>query len=105
MNKIVLGQGNRLVASRECSPGCASLHPAPTDEDLSVGTPARHPTDEDLSVGTPARGYYHPLTPVVAKTGDGTPYTCSSIERSRTYGSPYSTKIGFKTREKGYASK
>ena len=27
--------------------------PAPTDEDMSAGTPIDHPTDEDLSAGTP----------------------------------------------------
>jgi hypothetical protein len=26
----------------------------PSDEDLSLGTPAFHPSDEDLSLGTPA---------------------------------------------------
>jgi len=36
-----------------------SLHFAfhPSDEDLSMGTPAFHPSDEDLSLGTPA---FHP---------------------------------------------
>src|ERR1035438_4718417 len=33
-----------------------------------------------------------PLPRVVAKTGDGTPYTCSSFKRSRTYDSPLSIK-------------
>jgi hypothetical protein len=28
-----------------------------------------HPTDEDLSVGTPALGYFHPLPPGAANDG------------------------------------
>ena len=43
-----------FVALPARSSSLSHLAHHPTDEDLSVGTPALHPTDEDLSVGTPA---------------------------------------------------
>jgi hypothetical protein len=61
--EYVVAMASNAVLQRKAE---EAIHP--TDEDLSVGTPAIHPTDEDLSVGTPAMQVARVLTEVTGET-------------------------------------